>query len=147
VAHTLAVSELYVALVERSRIGQFELDDFQTEPAAWVRDGLGGWLKPDAFVRLGTGTVNDYWWLEADLATESLPTLRNKLLAYLDFVARGQLGPDGIVPRVLIGVPDRKRLSALQRVVNTLPTPADYMFRLAELSNAPAVMEQTLTDW
>lgn len=147
VAHTLAVSELYVALVERSRIGQLELDDFQTEPAAWVRDGLGGWLKPDAFVRLRADAVNDYWWLEADLATESLPTVRSKLLAYLDFVARGQLGPDGIVPRVLIGVPGRVRLTAVQRIVNALPTPAEYMFRVSELSNAAAVIEQTLMDW
>lgn len=146
-AHTLAVSELYVALVERSHIGQFELDDFQTEPAAWVRDGLGGWLKPDAFAKLRAGTVHDYWWLEADLATESLPTVRSKLLAYLDFVARGQLGPDDIVPRVLVGVPGKARLTAVQRIVNTLPPPADHMFRVAELSNAATVMEQVLMDW
>jgi hypothetical protein len=147
VAHTLAVSELYVDLIERSRIGQLELDDFQTEPTAWVRDGLGGWLKPDAFAKLRLGTVHDYWWLEADLATESLPTVRSKLVAYLDFVARGQLGPDGVVPRVLIGVPGRARLTAVQRIVNALPTPADYMFRVAELDNAAIVMEQVLMDW
>jgi hypothetical protein len=147
VEHMLAVSELYVALVERSRIGRFKLDDFQAEPAAWVRDGLGGWLKPDAFAKLSVGTVSDYWWLEVDLATESLPTVRGKLLAYLDFVDRGQLGPNGMVPWVLIGVPDRKRHSAVQRVVNTLPTPADYMFRVAELADAAAVMERTMVDW
>jgi hypothetical protein len=51
------------------------------------------------------------------------------------------------VPRVLIGVPDKKRFSAVQRVVNALPTPADYMFRVAELGNAPSAMEQILMDW
>jgi len=147
VEHMLAVSELYVALVERGRIGRFQLEDFRAEPAAWVRDGGGRWLKPDAFVKLRAGAVYDYWWIEADLATESLPTVHRKLLAYLDFVARGQLGPDGIVPRVLIGVPTRARLTAVQRIVNALPTPADYMFRVAELADVPAVMEQILLDW
>lgn len=147
VEHMLAVSELCVALVERSRIGRFVLEDFQAEPAAWARDTGSSWLKPDAFVKLRAGAVQDYWWLEVDLATESLPTVHRKLLAYLDFVARGQLGPDGIVPRVLIGVPDRRRLSAVQRVVNALPTPADYMFRVVELGNAASTMEQVLMDW
>lgn len=146
VAHTLAVSELCVALVERSRIGRFTLAGFGAEPAAWTRDGLGGWLKPDAVVHLRSGDVSDYWWFEADLATESLPTLRSKLLVYLDFVARGQVGPDGIVPRVMIAVPTQARLAAVQRIVNALPTPADYMFRVVKLANAAAAMEQTLMD-
>lgn len=146
-AHALAVSELYVSLVERSRLGRYMLDDFQAEPDAWVRDGTGGWLKPDAFAKLRHGDVSDYWWIEADLATESLPTVRSKLLAYLGFVERGQLGPDGIVPRVLIGVPTRARLAVVQRVVNALPTPADYMFRVVELTNATALMEHELTNW
>jgi hypothetical protein len=146
-AHALAVGDLYVSLVERSRVGQYALDDFQAEPAAWVRDGLGGWLKPDAFAKLRHSDVADYWWIEVDLATESLPTVRSKLLAYLDFVERGQLGPDGIVPRVLIGVPTRARLIAVQRLVNALPTPADYMFRVVELTNAAALMEHELMDW
>lgn len=146
VAHTLAVSELYAALVERSRVGRFALDSFQAEPAAWVRDGLGGWLKPDAFVELKLGAVSDYWWGEVDLSTESLPTLRRKLAAYLDFVERGQVGPDGVVPRVLIGVKDQARQMVVQRVVNELPTPADYMFRVAELVNMPVVMEQALVE-
>lgn len=146
-AHALAVSELYASLVERSRLGRYTLDDFQAEPDAWVRDGLGSWLKPDAFAKLSRGDVSDYWWVEADLATESLPTVRGKLLAYLGFVERGQLGPDGIVPRVLIGVPTRARLTAVQRIVNALPTPADYMFRVVELTNAAAFMEHELMNW
>jgi len=147
IAHVLAVSELYVSLIEHSRIGRFTVEAFQAEPAAWVRDGLAGWLKPDGFVRLRAGTVDDYWWLEADLATESLPTVRGKLLVYLDFVARGQVGPDGVVPRVFIAVPDRKRLVAVQRIVHALPTPAEYMFRVVELGSAAGVMEQTLMEW
>lgn len=146
VAHTLAVSELYVGLVERSRTGRFALEDFQAESVAAVRNGLGGWLKPDAFVKLRLGDTHDYWWVEVDLATESLPTLRNKLLAYVDFVERGQLGPDGVVPRVLIGVPDDRRRLAVQRAVNTMPRLAEYMFRITLLANLAVVMEQMLAE-
>ena len=148
VAHTLAVSELYVSLIERSRIGRFALDNFPTESAAAVRDGLGGWLKPDAFVklRLDDGNISDYWWVEVDLATESLPTIRAKLRAYLDFVERGQLGPEGVVPRVIVGVPDERRRVAVQREVNTLPTLAGYLFRVTELANMAIAMEQTLVE-
>lgn len=142
VAHMLAVSELYVALVEQSRHGWSGLAGFQVE-AAWP-NGLGGWLRPDAFVQLQHRAVTDYWWYEADLATESLPTIRAKLLAYLDFVQRGQLGPDGIVPRVLIGVPTSQRLTALQAVVNNLPSPAEVMFLVAMMPDVPTVMADEL---
>jgi hypothetical protein len=140
IAHTLAVSELYVALVERSRLGGLALTEFQAEADAYWPDGSRGLIKPDAFVRLERGDAADYWWYEADLATESLPTIHGKLLAYLDFVQRGQLGPDGIVPRVLIGVPTIKRRAAVQSVVDELPEPADALFLVADMSDAARVM-------
>ena len=142
VAHTLAVSELYVALVEQSRLGRFSVAGFEIEPG-W-HDGIGGWLRPDALVRLRGDAVTDYWWYEADLATESLPTVRAKLLAYLDFVERGQAGPDGVVPRVLIGVPTEGRRAAVQGLVNGLPPPAELMFVVALLPDAPTVMVSEL---
>jgi hypothetical protein len=142
VAHTLAITELYVALVEHSRLGRFTVAGFQAE-AAWP-NGLGGWLRPDALVQLQHRAVTDYWWYEADLATESLPTIRAKLLVYLDFVHRGQLGPDGIVPRVLIGVPTGQRLAALRTVVNALPSPAAVMFLVALMPDVPLVMADEL---
>lgn len=142
VAHTLAVSELYVSLTERSRVGRFTVTDFLVEAQAAVHSGL----KPDALAALRLGDVTDYWWVEVDMATESVPTIRSKLVAYLDFVERGQLGPHGIVPRVLIGVPDEHRRAALQRVVNALPTPAAHMFRVTELANMAVVMEQILVE-
>lgn len=144
VAHTLAVTELYVDLVEHSRLGGFRLGDFQAEPMAWWPNGSGGRIKPDAFVKLGHGTVTDYWWVEADLASESEPTVRAQLLVYLDFVGRGQLGPDGVVPRVFIGVPTTRRKIAIQSLVNGLPEPADLMFHIALLRDVSAAMLQEL---
>ena len=144
VRHTLAVSELYVSLVERARIEQFTLAHFTVEHRAAVRDGLGGWIRPDALVQLRRASMSDYWWIEVDLATESLPTVRAKLLAYLNFMARGQLGPDDIVPRVLIGVPDERRRVAVQQEVGALPPPAADLFWVTELADMAIVMEQIL---
>jgi hypothetical protein len=62
------------------------------------------------------------------------------LVAYLDFVQRGQLGPDGVVPWVLVGVPTGARLTAVQRIVNTSAEPADYLFRVAALGDVVGTM-------
>ncbi|GAA2734106.1 replication-relaxation family protein [Actinocorallia aurantiaca] len=52
-AHSLDVSELYVRLVEVARLhGAFAVERFDAESAAWVENGLSGWLKPDAYVVL-----------------------------------------------------------------------------------------------
>lgn len=144
IAHTLTVTELYAALVEHSRIDQFVLEDFQVEADGYWRNGLGGWVKPDAFVRLRLSAVTDYWWYEADLATESLPTIRSKFMTYLDFVHRGQLGPDDIVPRVIMGVPSRERQVAITRIVNGLPEPAAAMFIIVLLGDVAVILIQEL---
>lgn len=140
VRHGLAVTERYVELVERARDETFTLVEFQVEGDAYWPDGLGGSIKPDAFVHLQQGRANSYWWFEADMATESMPTIRRKLAAYLDFLLRGQLGPHEWVPWVLVGVPNMKRREAVQAVVDELPDPADQIFRIAELSAAARMM-------
>lgn len=128
VAHTVATSELYVQLVEHSRAESFTLDDFQAEPAAWWPNGAGGWMKPDAYLSMSAGEFTDHWWVEVDLATEAVPTLRGKFLAYIDFVSLGQLGPGDVVPRVLVTVPTLERRDVIASVVAKLPAPADELF-------------------
>jgi hypothetical protein len=128
VAHIVAVSELYVQLVEAQRVGRLILRQFITEPAAWWPNGHGGWLKPDAFLATSNGQVDQLWWVEVDRATESLPTIARKLRAYLDFVNRGGIGPRGGIPRVLVSVPSEARRSAVARLVAGLPSPADELF-------------------
>lgn len=146
IKHALAVTELYVELVERVRLATFVLGEFQVEADAYWPDGLGGWVKMDAFVRLERGDTADYWWYEADMATEDLDTtIRKMLLTYIDFVQRGQLGPDGVVPRVLIGVPTDKRREAVQDVIDELPSPADALFQVVEQTQVANVMVDEVT--
>jgi hypothetical protein len=131
VAHTLATSELYVQLVEHSRIESFTVDEYLAEPASWWPNGAGGWMKPDAYLSISAGDVIDHWWIEVDLATEAVPTLRGKFMAYMDFVALGQLGPADVVPRVLVTVPTAPRLDVMTSVTAKLPAPADELFIVA----------------
>jgi hypothetical protein len=145
VQHVLAVSELYVALVERTRRDQqVRLENFEAEPACWWPDGQRGKLKPDAYVRLSTPTYHDHWWVEADRATESLPTIRRKLGAYVSFWRSGQLGPGGIMPRVLLTVPDAKRYSEIVRLIRQLPTESQELVIVAVAKDAGAVLVRCL---
>ncbi len=119
--HSLAASELCVALVELSRAGGFTVASYQTEPGCWHPNGVGGWLKPDAYCKLATHEFDDHWWIEVDRGTEHLPTLRRKLMVYLDYAAVGGLGPNGILPRVLVTVPTEARRMAIAEIIERLP--------------------------
>ncbi len=146
VRHTVAVSELYVSLVEQARERGAQLVSFEAEPESWWPNGLGGLLKPDAYGCLELGNVRDHWWVEVDLATESLPTIKRKLLAYLDFVERGQLGPGNVVPRVLVSGSTAARCPALRSVIVRLPAPADGLFVVQVSDEAPTFLLQTLQE-
>lgn len=124
-AHTLAVSELYVRLREAERAGQLELADFRAEPASWHRTVTIGTIKPDAYVLLSGRRNEDAWWVEVDMATESKPTLRRKLSLYLLAVQVGISGPHDVLPRVLVTVPDQRRLEVVREIVADLGSPAE----------------------
>jgi hypothetical protein len=126
--HTLMVSELYASLVELAPANNAKLVAFAAEPACWWPDGFGSYVKPDAYLALDGVHGRDHWWVEADLATESLPTIRRKLLTHLSFLERGQLGPGGVVPRVLVVTITPGRQAAIREVIEHLPEPAGQMF-------------------
>lgn len=142
VSHTLAVTELFIGLSESARLGGFRIIAFDVEPR-WS-SGSGGWLAPDAYVLLERDGERYAWWFEADLGTEDLSTIRTKLATYLDFVQRGQVGPNGVVPWVLFGVPTMGRQQAVQRLINQLPEPSSYLFRVGLLSECVMLIEKEL---
>ncbi len=127
-SHSLAVAELYVGLVEADRAGSLTLVSFQAEPDCWWRDSEGEWVKPDAYAVVSAEAVQDSWAVEVDMGTESVPTLRRKLAAYLGLVERDECGPNGgVLPRVLVTVPDERRRTVLRGVVSGLPPPASEL--------------------
>ena len=101
-------------------------------------------LKPDAYAVVATPTHIDHWWIEVDLATEHLPTLKRKLAVYLEFWRGGQLGPEGVMPRVLVTVPDAKRYSEIVRLIRQLPSGAENLFVVALAKDATDVIMRCL---
>jgi len=141
--HLLAVAELYTTLVEQARAQNVTVT-FKAEPGAHWPDGMGGRLKPDAYVVLARERVRDHWWVEVDQATESLPTVRRKLQVYLDFQGRGGLGPDGLTPWVLVSTVTARRREAIVAVVGRLPGAAELV-RVTCSNEAASFMLNVLT--
>lgn len=146
--HLLAVSELYVQLAERGQDGAAELLAFDAEPACWRRfTGTGGEpiaLKPDAFVRVGVDDFELASFVEIDLGTESLPTIRRKCQVYLRYWRSGlEQQRSGVFPRVVWLVPDQHRLEGIASVLKRLPRDtADGLFTVALTERASDLLTQ-----
>jgi hypothetical protein len=145
VRHVLAVAELYVSLIEHQRAGAWRLESFSAEPSSWWPDGLGGRIKPDGYIRVSGSDHFDSWWMEVDLATEHPMALKRKLAVYLDFYRRGQLGPDKIMPCVMVTVPDEKRRSEIDRLIRQLPLQAGELFTVALHNDAADLIVRRLS--
>jgi hypothetical protein len=141
--HTLAVAELYVRLREAERSGELELLGFLAEPACWQPTATLGVLKPDAYVLLARGGFEYAWWIEMDMGTESRTTLRRKLNHYVLAAQAGVVGPDQFLPRVLVCVPDDKRLGQVEETIRALPAPVNKLFHVTMA--ARALLSTTLT--
>ncbi len=91
-AHHLAVTQLYVDLVERERQKACEVISFVTEPACWRpfvgREGRQQVLRPDAYLVLGLGDYEHHWFLELDRDTEGPAAVSRKLIAVRDHYQR-----------------------------------------------------------
>ncbi|MGA7705762.1 MAG: replication-relaxation family protein [Solirubrobacteraceae bacterium] len=140
-AHTLAVAQIYVELVEAERRDACDLLAFHAEPACW-RAYLGPFaarlmLKPDAYIKLGVGEYEFSWLLEMDMATEALTTIERKARRHLDYHRSGDARRNhGVSPRVVWIVPDQKRLDAIQIALGRLPAEAGRLFAVATSADA-----------
>jgi hypothetical protein len=137
-AHRLAVAQLYVELEATSHTGatEVELLSFEPEPESWrpymVGFGARQILKPDAFLKLAIGDYELSWFVEADLATEALTTVKAKALRYHDYFRTGtEQAERGVFPRVLWVVPDSDRAEAVRATLTQLPTDAHRLFAVA----------------
>jgi hypothetical protein len=133
VAHTLACSELYVALAEAEREHRLELLEHQAEPTTWrTRVGPYGQpltLRPDGFVRLGVAERELFWFVEIDRATESLTAISRQGRAYLDYYASGARAD--VMPRVAWLTPDTRRADALRSALHDLGSVSADLFMAA----------------
>ncbi len=101
--HCLAIGDCYVRTVLASRRGEFELVGVASEPDCWRRflgpGGIPDLLKPDLALVTASGDYEDHWFIEADRATESLPTVARKCEQYLRYRRTGALQAElGLFP-------------------------------------------------
>jgi hypothetical protein len=139
--HALAVSELYVRLVEVARMAPFQIESFDTEPGCWRGfAGTGGELlilKPDAFVRLTTEEFQDHSFVEVDCGTESTVALGRKFERYRLYRASGhEQRRHGVFPRVLWLAPNRRRYDEIVDVAGRQPEESWRLFNVAEYDEA-----------
>ncbi|WUI04430.1 replication-relaxation family protein [Spirillospora sp. NBC_00431] len=144
--HVLMVSQFYVDVCVLARHSdEFTVVEFRTEPACWWPTDNGEHIKPDAYLAASDTVVTDHWWIEADRGTESIPILRDKFRAYLEFAESGLPGPGGVIPRVLVVVPDQSRRTAIRRMSVELPEPSAELFHVALAESAAMHVAERLT--
>lgn len=139
--HALAVTELYVRLLEAERAGQLQVLAFEAEPGCWrFFTGPGGEavvLKPDAFVRIGVGESEEHAFVEVDRGTESARALGIKFDRYRAYWASGrEQRINDVFPRVVWLVPDARRYDQLLDVAGNQPAEAWRLFKMALFEDA-----------
>jgi hypothetical protein len=145
-AHSLAVTEVYVRLVLAERAGSLRLLRFVCEPASWRRffgpGGARAALKPDAYVVVHVGDYEDHWFFEIDRGTEHPPTAARKCNLYRGYRRSGrEQAKYGVFPRVLWLVPDKRRAEIIRGVIRRQPSKSAEMFDVELLG---AVVERVL---
>ncbi len=145
VDHALAVTELYVRLLEVARRDEMQLLGFEAEPTCWrAFTGPVGErvvLKPDAFVRLGVREFEESAFVEVDRGTESTTALGAKFERYRAYWSSGREQRErGVFPRVLWLVPNGRRRDQLIDVAGRQPADAWRLFRIARFDEAVQAM-------
>jgi hypothetical protein len=143
VAHTLDVTELAVRLHEHHDRGELDLIAIEAEPACWrpfVGPGAARLvLKPDLFVRIGVGALEDRWFIEVDRGTEAAGTLTEKAKRYLMHLRSGAEQRDhGVYPRVLWTVPDDGRGDRVGSVMTRVGRDVPGLFTVCRFDEAVA---------
>ncbi len=145
-AHSLAVTELYVQLMVATARGELRLVSFSGEPRCWRSfSGPGGVraLKPDAHVVIETDGYEDHWFVEVDLATEAASVVGRKCGVYRRYWQTGiEQDRTELFPKVLWLVPDQQRAERLSTVIAHQPTEARPLFVVALQEAAVVRMRQ-----
>lgn len=116
IAHHLAVADVHLALVKAQRTGRLVLHHLSVEPASWrTYNGAGGErrvLKPDLLAVISSASATEYedhYFVEIDLATESLPTVLRQCRQYVEYRSTGDAqSKNGVFPWVVWVAPEKR---------------------------------------
>ena len=154
---TLAIADTRVALEQADRAHQISIVSIEVEPRCWREFlGVGGArerVRPDLHLITTTNTnggpagFEDLWFLEVDLATESVPVIIRKcrLLERYRRTGAEQHRNGGAFPLVVFVCPDPSRATRIERAIRATSDIPNELFRattdtaLVELIAAGAV--------
>lgn len=116
-AHTLAVAEVSIQLLEVCQGGKIELTDLQPEPECWrtySEHGAHLSLKPDLYAAIVSGEYEDRYFFEIDLDTESPNKVIEKCRRYHQYYRSGlEQKTYGVFPLTVWIVPNEVRKDRL----------------------------------
>jgi hypothetical protein len=135
--HTLAIGDVHVALVQAERQGELELVQIETEPACWRHyTGPGGSferIRPDLYVVTASGDYEHCWFIEVDLATESLPTVVRKCRQYAAYRQTGiEQRRSRAFPIVVWSAPTERRRACIAKAIESAKRLPQELFRVVE---------------
>lgn len=134
-AHTLAVADVAITVLEAAAARRFEVLALQTEPECWrEHTGAAGareWLKPDLAVVTANTAVEAHSFIEVDRGTEHLPAVLRKCESYQRYWRTGtEQSTHELFPAVVWIVPDDHRASKIRSALREHPGLDEQLFQI-----------------
>lgn len=144
-AHTLAVADIGVAVLEATYRDDFELLELEAEPDCWREyvnaAGSREWLKPDLFVVTADAEIESHSFIEVDRGTEHFPVLLRKCEAYQRYWRTGtEQSSRGLYPAVVWVIPNEVRATKLLAAIRAHPTLTDELFHVTTQTEAMSII-------
>lgn len=149
VRHHLAVAQIYVDIATATEDpDEIEILDHQTEPNCWrhLARPFGGseWLKPDLYLSLGVGDLELRWFIEVDLATESLRRIERACDRYLAYYRSGiEQAEHEVFPRVAWLASTEKRARGIRELIARRPPEEQQLFATGVLEHSTNILTNT----
>ena len=146
VQHQLAIGDVWVGLLERERSGELEIIEYLTEPDCWRTTpkpfGASEWLKPDLLLSLGVGDYEQHWFIEVDLATESLRRIERACDRYAAHYRSGvEQAAHEVFPRVAWLTTTPRRAEGITSVIARRPEDEQQLFTVGLLSDSNTILK------
>lgn len=147
-AHTLAVADYAISLIETDRLGTTELLELQTEPDCWrehvTASGPREWIKPDLYAVTADASFETHSFIEIDLGTEHLPAVLRKCAVYRRHFASGsEQTTTGVFPAVVWITTTSARADKIRAAIHSDPTLTSSLFHATTPSEAGAIVAPT----
>lgn len=140
-AHTLAVTDMYVQALRAEREGLLTISSYAVEEDAWISVG-GANLHPDLHLELYLPLTNEDYpvWVEVDRDSEGTADILRKLRRYLLALEHSAEYPYERFPSVLFLVEHSYRYEAIARLLRRVPEAPEGFFSVELMENFPKAL-------